>query len=80
MQSLGLPTTVYVTKLAEAHASVFKAMNNNASGRYIRFDKVIDSQIRVENLDKEIGVPKEKICGEALKSSVQRFELSVQII
>ncbi|KAL9315293.1 hypothetical protein ACSQ67_016294 [Phaseolus vulgaris] len=72
--------TVYVTKFAEAHASVFKAMNNNASGRYIRFDKVIDSQIGVENLVKEIGVPKEKICEEALKSSVQRFELPVQII
>lgn len=76
MYSLGLLATVDVKKLAEAHASVLKAMNNNASGRYICFDKVIDSQIGAENLAKEIGVPKEKICGEASKSSVQRFELS----
>ncbi|KAG2384257.1 Tetraketide alpha-pyrone reductase [Vigna angularis] len=43
MYSLGLLVTVDVTKLAEAHASVLKAMNSNASGRYICFDKVIDS-------------------------------------
>ncbi|XP_047156561.1 cinnamoyl-CoA reductase-like SNL6 [Vigna umbellata] len=76
MYSLGLLATVDLTKLAEAHASVLKAMNNNASGRYICFDKVIDSQSGAENLAKEIGMPKEKICGETSNSSVQRFELS----
>ncbi|CAJ1946713.1 unnamed protein product [Sphenostylis stenocarpa] len=76
MYSRGLLATVDVTKLAEAHASVFKAMKNSASGRYICFDKVIETQSGAENLAKEIGMPKEKICGDASNSSVQRFELS----
>lgn len=76
MYSHGLLATVDVTKLAEAHACVFKAMNNNASGRYICFDNVIDTQSEAEKLAKEIGMPKEKICGDASNNSLQRFELS----
>ncbi|XP_020234719.1 cinnamoyl-CoA reductase-like SNL6 [Cajanus cajan] len=76
MYSHGLLARVDVTKLAEAHACVFKAMNNNASGRYICFDHVIDSLSEAENLAKEIGMPKEKICGDASNNSIQRFELS----
>ncbi|XP_061363203.1 cinnamoyl-CoA reductase-like SNL6 isoform X2 [Gastrolobium bilobum] len=76
MYSHGLLATVDVTKLAEAHACVFKAMNNNASGRYICFDNVIDAQSEAEKLAKEIGIPKEKICGDASNNSLHRFELS----
>ncbi|KAL2335699.1 hypothetical protein Fmac_016912 [Flemingia macrophylla] len=76
MYSHGLLATVDVTKLAEAHACVFKAMNNNASGRYICFDHVIDTESEAENLAKEIGMPKEKICGDSSNNSIQRFELS----
>nr|KYP42257.1 Dihydroflavonol-4-reductase [Cajanus cajan] len=50
MYSHGLLARVDVTKLAEAHACVFKAMNNNASGRYICFDHVIDSLSEAENI------------------------------
>ncbi|KAJ1416515.1 hypothetical protein SESBI_17298 [Sesbania bispinosa] len=67
---------VDVKKVAEAHACVFKAMDNNASGRYICFDNVIDSQSEAEKLAKEIGMPKEKICRDATNNCLHRFELS----
>lgn len=35
----GLLATVDVSKLAEAHVSVFEAMNKTAFGRYICFDR-----------------------------------------
>ncbi|KAG4911484.1 Cinnamoyl-CoA reductase-like SNL6 [Glycine max] len=77
MYSQGFLASVDVTKLAEAHASVFKAMNNEASGRYICFDHVIDTHSEAEKLAKDIGMPKEKICGDASNnSSIHRFELS----
>ncbi|KAK7339475.1 hypothetical protein VNO77_20146 [Canavalia gladiata] len=72
----GLLATVGVVKLAEAHVCVFKAMNTNASGRYICFDHVIGSQREAENLANEIGMPIDKICGNAPNNSVHRFELS----
>ena len=64
MYSQGFLASVDVTKLAEAHASVFKAMNNEASGRYICFDHVIDTHSEAEKLAKDIGMPEEKICGD----------------
>ncbi|MED6183775.1 hypothetical protein PIB30_040836 [Stylosanthes scabra] len=70
----GLLATIDVTKLAEAHASVFKAMNNGtASGRYICFDKLIHNQTEAEILAKEIGMPNHKICGDSSCSSLHRF-------
>ena len=77
MYSRRLLATVDVTKLAEAHASVLKEMNNNASGRYICFDHVIDTHSEAEKLAKDIGMPEEKICGDASNNSIiNRFELS----
>nr|AFK48965.1 unknown [Lotus japonicus] len=74
--SNGLLATVDLKKVVEAHSSVFKAMNNNACGRYICFDNVIGTQSEAENLAKEIGMPKEKICGDESNNSLHRFELS----
>ncbi|KEH24813.1 putative cinnamoyl-CoA reductase [Medicago truncatula] len=76
MYSNGLLATVDVKKVAEAHACVFKEMNENAYGRYICFDNVIDAQSEAEKLAKDIGMPKEKICGDASNISLQRYELS----
>jgi len=76
MYSNGLLATVDVKKVAEAHACVFKEMNENAYGRYICFDNVIDAQSEAEKLAKDIGMPKEKICGDISNISLQRFELS----
>ncbi|XP_027359015.1 cinnamoyl-CoA reductase-like SNL6 [Abrus precatorius] len=76
MYSHGLLATVEVTTLAEAHARVFKAMNSNASGRYICFDHVIDTYNEAEKLAKDIGMPKDKICGDASNNSIHRFQLS----
>ncbi|PNX75819.1 anthocyanidin reductase-like protein [Trifolium pratense] len=76
MYSNGLLATIDVKKVAEAHECVFKEMNGNAYGRYICFDNVIDAQSEAEKLAKEIGMPKEKICGDASNNSLQRFELS----
>lgn len=76
MYSNGLLATVDVKKVAEAHACVFKEMKENAYGRYICFDNVIDAQSEAEKLAKDIGMPKEKICGDASNISLQRFELS----
>ncbi|KAK7266086.1 hypothetical protein RIF29_18726 [Crotalaria pallida] len=76
MYSQGLLAIVDVTKLAEAHVCVFKAMNSNASGRYIIFDHVINTQSEAEKLSKEIGMPKDKICGDASNNSLHRFVMS----
>ncbi|KAF7819573.1 cinnamoyl-CoA reductase-like SNL6 [Senna tora] len=75
MYSHGLLATVDVTKLAEAHVCVFKAMNKNGYGRYICFENVIDSQTGAEKLAKEIGMPIEKICGDE-SHALHRFQLS----
>ncbi|XP_019428413.1 PREDICTED: cinnamoyl-CoA reductase-like SNL6 [Lupinus angustifolius] len=77
MYSHGLLATIDVTKLAEAHVSVFNEMNmNNGCGRYICFDHIIDTQNEAEKLAKEIGMPKEKICGDTSNNSLQRFIMS----
>ncbi|CAL0317277.1 unnamed protein product [Lupinus luteus] len=76
MYSHGLLATIDVTKLAEAHVSVLKEMNMNAYGRYICFDNVIDTQNEAEKLAMEIGMPKEKICGDTSNNSLHRFVMS----
>ncbi|KAI4348166.1 hypothetical protein L6164_008922 [Bauhinia variegata] len=76
MYSHGVLATVDVVKLAEAHECVFKAMNRNACGRYICFDKVIECQGEAEKLAKEINMPKDKICVDASNNSLHRFQLS----
>ncbi|KAE9612711.1 putative cinnamoyl-CoA reductase [Lupinus albus] len=72
----GLLATIDVTKLAEAHVSVFKEMNMNAYGRYICFDHIIDTQNEAQNLAKDIGMPKENICGDTLNNSLHSFVMS----
>ncbi|WJX13821.1 hypothetical protein P8452_04169 [Trifolium repens] len=76
MYSNGLLATIDVKKVVEAHVCVFKEMNGNAYGRYICFDNVINAQSKAEKLAKDIGMPKEKICGDASNNSLQKFELS----
>lgn len=76
MYSHGSLATVDIVKLAEAHVCLFKAMKRNASGRYICFEHVIDNQSGAEKLAKEIGMPVDKICGDAPNSSLHRFQLS----
>lgn len=72
----GLLATVDVTKLAEAHVCVFKAMNRNAYGRYICIENVIDSHTGAEKLAKETGMPIERICGDESDNALHRFQLS----
>lgn len=76
MYSHGVLATVDVTKLAEAHLYVFKAMKRNACGRYICFDDVVDGQSEAEKLAKETGMPVDKICGDASSTSLHKFQLS----
>lgn len=76
MFAYGLLATVDVLKLAEAHACVFEAMNKTAFGRYICFDQVIERNNEAEELAQEIGIPANKICGNASNWIPARFELS----
>ncbi|KAJ7974581.1 Cinnamoyl-CoA reductase [Quillaja saponaria] len=76
MYANGLLATVDVMRLAEAQVYVFKAMNENAFGRYICFDNEIDSQNEAEKLAKDIGMPVEKICSNPSSNSLQRLKLS----
>lgn len=78
MYSTGLLATVDVVKVAEAHVHVYKAMHGNASGRYICFDKVIDSQFSAEKLAKQTGMPTHKICGNIANTVCNRIALSNQ--
>ncbi|XP_022773681.1 cinnamoyl-CoA reductase-like SNL6 [Durio zibethinus] len=72
----GLLATVDVSRLAEAHVSVFEAMNKTAFGRYICFDQVIDREEEAEKLASEIGIPASKICGNSFDFVPSHFELS----
>lgn len=59
----GLLATVDVMRLAEAHVSVYEAMNQTAFGRYICFDHVIDGPDKAARLAGEMGFPVDRICG-----------------
>ncbi|OMP11911.1 3-beta hydroxysteroid dehydrogenase/isomerase [Corchorus capsularis] len=76
MYGVGLLATVDVRRLAEAHVSVFEAMNTTACGRYICFDQVIGTEEEAEKLAKEMGMPANKICGNSFDFIPNRFELS----
>jgi hypothetical protein len=73
----GLLATVDVMKLAEAHTSVFEAMNKTACGRYICFDRVIQVEDEAERLAMEIGISANQIVSEdASNCGPARFVLS----
>ncbi|KAJ8775343.1 hypothetical protein K2173_020347 [Erythroxylum novogranatense] len=72
----GLLATVDVSKLAEAHACVFEAMNKTASGRYICFDRVIKGEAEAQELAQKVGVPANKICGHSSNFIPCRFDIS----
>ena len=76
MYANGLLATVDGSRLAEAHISVFEAMNKTAFGRYICFDQVIDREEEAEKLASEIGMPANKICENSFDFIPARFELS----
>ncbi|KAF2316369.1 hypothetical protein GH714_041710 [Hevea brasiliensis] len=72
----GLLATVDVMKLAEAHACLLEAMNKTAFGRYIYFDHIIEREAEAEKLATKMGMPADKICGNAPINVQARFELS----
>lgn len=76
MYANGLLATVDVIRLAEAHVSVYEAMNKTASGRYVCFDRIIGRDEEAEKLATEIGLPAHKICGNSLESIPTQFQLS----
>ncbi|XP_054812674.1 cinnamoyl-CoA reductase-like SNL6 [Prosopis cineraria] len=78
MYSHGLLATVDVVKVAEAHVCVYKAMDGTASGRYVCFDRVIDSPREAEKLAKQTGMPVDKICGNQTPAHPYRIALSNQ--
>ncbi|GMI86904.1 hypothetical protein like AT5G14700 [Hibiscus trionum] len=76
MYANGLLATVDVIRLAEAHVSVYEAMNRRASGRYICFDRIIERDEEAEKLASEIGMPTHKIFGNSLEFIPTHFQLS----
>ncbi|CAI9758592.1 unnamed protein product [Fraxinus pennsylvanica] len=78
MYAHGLLATVDVNRLAEAHVCVFEGMKKTASGRYICFDRLIESRDDIENLARETGINTSTIIGGTSSSNRARFELSNQ--
>ncbi|XP_021299073.1 cinnamoyl-CoA reductase-like SNL6 isoform X2 [Herrania umbratica] len=76
MYADGLLAIVDVSRLAEAHLSVFEEMNKTAFGRYICFDQVIEREEEAEKLAREMGMPANKICGDSFDIIPTRFDLS----
>jgi nucleoside-diphosphate-sugar epimerase len=72
----GILATVDIFRLAEAHVQVYEAMNKNASGRYICFDSIVETEYEAEKLTQEIGLPADKIIGDAVDFIPAHFELS----
>lgn len=56
MYAKGLMAVVDVNNAAKAHVSVFNEMNRNAKGRYVCFDRLIQSQEEVQKLSQETGI------------------------
>ncbi|GAV74646.1 3Beta_HSD domain-containing protein [Cephalotus follicularis] len=76
MYADALLATVDLSKLAYAHVCVFEEMNKTAFGRYICFDHVIEGDDEAEKLAHEVGIPADKICGNASGYIPTGFELS----
>lgn len=57
MYTNGLLATVELSNLAKAHVCVYEEMKENASGRYVCFDRVISTANEVATLAAETGVP-----------------------
>ncbi|XP_057464201.1 cinnamoyl-CoA reductase-like SNL6 [Actinidia eriantha] len=76
MYADGLLATVDVNRLGDAHVSLFEAMNTEAFGRYICFDRVIRREDEVENLAGETGMQTNMILGNASGNVSFRFELT----
>ncbi|KAF8378283.1 hypothetical protein HHK36_029622 [Tetracentron sinense] len=75
MYADGLLATVDVSRVAEAHACVYEAMSNTASGRYVCFDCVIRREEEAEELAMQMGLPMNRISDNASSDSLIRFEL-----
>lgn len=76
MYAYGLLATVDVNRLAEAHVCAFEEMGKTAFGRYVCFDRVIQSEDEAEELAREMGMQTNMISGNSSGSSSFRFELS----
>ncbi|KAL5540611.1 hypothetical protein UlMin_043186 [Ulmus minor] len=82
MYECGVLATVDVNRLAEAHVCVFEELNKTASGRYICFDRIIDSVEEAEELARQTNICKTRICGNGATSTSSsrnvrpRFQLS----
>ncbi|XP_010925686.1 cinnamoyl-CoA reductase-like SNL6 [Elaeis guineensis] len=53
----GLLATVDVSKVAEAHVSVYEAMGSTACGRYICYDRIIQRKEEALELERQLGIP-----------------------
>ena len=76
MYADGLLATVDVNRLGDAHVSLFEAMNTEAFGRYICFDRAIRREDEVENLAGETGMQTNMILGNASGNVSFRYELT----
>lgn len=76
MYESGVLATMNVNRLAEAHVCVFEAMNKTTFGRYICFDKIIQSEDEGEILARQTNLCKTKICGSNSIIGQVPFQLS----
>ncbi|CAL9159409.1 unnamed protein product [Musa hybrid cultivar] len=75
MFAAGLLATVDVEQLADAHVSIYEAMNRNASGRYICYDHVIQTGEEAAELERQLRLPN-RVRGATRKVDPTSFELS----
>ncbi|RWW76057.1 hypothetical protein BHE74_00015877 [Ensete ventricosum] len=73
----GLLATVDVEQLADAHVSIYEAMNKNACGRYICFDHVIQTGEEAAELERQLRLPN-RVCGATREVDRTSSELSNQ--
>lgn len=70
----GLLATVDVSKVAEAHVSVYEAMGSTACGRYICYDHIIQIKEEAVELERQLGIPN-RIYGETPTDHPTWFDL-----
>ncbi|KAK6913108.1 3-beta hydroxysteroid dehydrogenase/isomerase [Dillenia turbinata] len=79
MYANGLLATVDVSRLAEAHICVLEALCSTEFGRYICYDRVVETQDEAERLAQDLGMPTHKISGHTSGNGISqqsRFHLS----
>ncbi|KAF9590096.1 hypothetical protein IFM89_030844, partial [Coptis chinensis] len=75
MYAEGLLATTDVSRVAEAHVCIYEALRNTVCGRYICFDRVIQTEEEAVELARKTGLPQQRYSGNTSSDSSVKLKL-----